>query len=155
MEVITKEERDRLEARLKELRSNRTRLSERIAEARSHGDISENAEYHAAKEQQGLEEAEIRRMEERLARCQVVDGDAPRAADVVFLGSTVRLREEGSGEEELYRLVGEASPDLPADYVEVTATSPMGEALMKARVGETISVRAPRGLKRFVIVEII
>jgi transcription elongation GreA/GreB family factor len=74
---------------------------------------------------------------------------------VVFLGSTVKLRELGSGDEDLYRLVGEATGDLALDYIEVTTTSPMGEALMKAHVGETISVRAPRGVKQFLIVEIV
>jgi len=131
-----------------------TQITARIAEARELGDLKENAEYHAAREQQGYEEAEIKRLQKRLDQSQVVDGTTQMAEGVVFLGSTVKLRDEKTGEEDLFRLVGEASGDLSLDYVEVTVTSPMGEALMKASVGETISVRAPRGVKKFLIVEI-
>lgn len=155
MDVITPTERDAIKKRLDDLIANRTRLSERIAEARALGDLKENAEYHAAREQQGLEEAEIRRLEERLARAHVVDSEAMRDAEVVFVGSRVRLRELDSGDEDEYVLVGEASGNLDLDYVEVTVTSPMGEALMKARVGETVRVRAPRGVKEFEILEIL
>lgn len=153
MELITAEEKSRIEAKLAELRANRPRLTERIAEARALGDLKENAEYHAAREQQGYEEAEIKRLEKRLEAAQVVD-DANKADGVVFLGSTVKLREVDTGDEDLYKLVGEATGDLSLDYIEVTTTSPMGEALMKASVGETISVRAPRGVKQFLIVEV-
>ncbi|HZW10362.1 MAG TPA: transcription elongation factor GreA [Phycisphaerales bacterium] len=155
MELITRDDKERLEARLAELRANRPRITERIAEARALGDLKENAEYHSAREQQGMEEAEIKRIEERLAKAQMIGEGKSQAEGVVFLGSTVKLREVGSGDEDLYRLVGEATGDLSLDYIEVTTTSPMGEALMKAHVGETISVRAPRGVKQFLIVEIV
>ncbi|MBK7404871.1 MAG: transcription elongation factor GreA [Phycisphaerales bacterium] len=154
MEMITPEDKVRLETRLTELRANRPRITERIAEARALGDLKENAEYHSAREQQGMEEAEIKRLEDRLATAHVVDDSKPQADGVVFLGSTVKLREVGSGDEDLYRLVGEATGDLSLDYIEVTVTSPMGEALMKSRIGETVSVRAPRGVKEFLIVEV-
>ena len=154
MELITQAEREQLQKRLDELKANRPVMSERIPGARALGDLKENAEYHAAREQQGLEEAEIRRLEEKLKNAQVVD-DSMKASGVVFLGSTVKLRDLSDGDEDLYKLVGEASGEMPADYVEVTATSPMGEALMKARVGETIRVNAPRGVKRFEVVEIL
>jgi len=153
MEVITADEKVKLEERLKTLLDNRPRISARIAEARELGDLKENAEYHSAREQQGLEEAEIGRLEQRLASAKVVDGGQV-AEGVVFLGSTVKLREVGTGDEDLFRLVGEATNDLSLDYVEVTTNSPMGEALMKARVGETISVKAPRGMKKFEIIEV-
>ncbi|MBX3364979.1 MAG: transcription elongation factor GreA [Phycisphaeraceae bacterium] len=156
MEIITKQERETLEARLRALYENRQVLTTRIQEARELGDLKENAEYHAARELQGQEEAEIRRLEDRLAKVQVVEGGgASKEAGVVFLGSIVKLREEGSDEDELYRLVGEASGDMDSEYIEVTVSSPMGEALMKASVGETIAVRAPRGVKRFLIVELL
>ncbi|MCC5786540.1 MAG: transcription elongation factor GreA [Phycisphaerales bacterium] len=155
MEFVSKDEKARLEKRLRELLANRSKISERIAEARDLGDLKENAEYHSAREQQGLEEAEIRRLEERLQRVQVIeDNNAATEAGVVFLGTTVRLRETDSGDEDLFRLVGEAGGD-DEDVVEVTLNSPMGEALMKARVGEKIKVRAPRGVKEFEIVEIV
>ena len=155
MDVITKAEKDKLQERLNELIANRPVISERIAEARALGDLKENAEYHAAREQQGLEEAEIKRLEQRINTAQVIS-DEHKAADVVFIGSTVKIREVGDDEEELYRLVGESSgdDDLSSDVIEVTASSPMGEALMKARIGETVRVNAPRGVKRFEILEI-
>ena len=154
MDVITPAEKQKLQDRLNGLLANRSVISERIAEARALGDLKENAEYHAAREQQGLEEAEIRRLEERIGSAQVVD-ESKQAADVVFIGSTVQLREEGDDEIELYRLVGESTGSSDPEIVEVTATSPMGEALMKARVGEVVRVNAPRGVKRFEIVGIL
>lgn len=153
MDVITKEEKQKLKERLDGLLANRSVISERIAEARALGDLKENAEYHAAREQQGIEEAEIRRLEERLTTAQVVDS-SKTAEGVAFIGSTIKLREEDDDEVETYRLVGEATDNLDDEIIEVTATSPMGEALMKARVGEIVRVNAPRGVKRFEILEI-
>ena len=153
MDVITADEKAKIKARLDELLAHRSVITDRIADARALGDLKENAEYHAAREQQGLEEAEIRRLEERLSKAQVID--ETRTADgVAFIGSTVKIREVGDDEIETYRLVGEAGAGTDPDVIEVTATSPMGEALMKARVGETVRVNAPRGVKRFEIVEI-
>lgn len=153
MDVITPAEKQKLQDRLDALLANRSAISERIAEARALGDLKENAEYHAAREQQGMEEAEIKRLQERLASAHVVD-ESKTAEGVVFIGSLVKLREEDDDEIETYRLVGEASGSDDPDIIEVTATSPMGEALMKARVGEMIRVNAPRGVKTFEIVEV-
>ncbi|HYF16129.1 MAG TPA: transcription elongation factor GreA [Phycisphaerales bacterium] len=156
MELVTAAEKKQIEERLAGLVANRSSLSARIAEARAHGDLRENGDYHAAREQQGMEEAEIRRLQERLASMSVIDEKMTKALDgTVFIGCTVKLREEGTDDEDLYKLVGEASPVMPADYVEVTATSPMGEALLKAKIGETIRVTAPRGVKKFTVVEIL
>lgn len=153
MEFLTAEERAKLEARLAYLKGNRPAMATRIAEARALGDLRENADYHAAREDQAMEEAEIRSLEDRLSKVKVVQ-DLPLAEGVVFLGATVKLREVDSGDEELYRLVGEATGAASGDVIEVTATSPMGEALMKARVGEVVKVSAPRRVMRFEIVEI-
>lgn len=155
MDIMTPDERVQIEVRLNALLANRSQISERIAEARALGDLKENAEYHAAREQQGMEEAEIRRLEERLAKAHVVSTDLGKTTGQVFLGSTVKLREVESGEEELYKLVGDAQPGLDSEIIEVTVTSPMGEALFKANVGETIRVRTRRGLKAFVVVELV
>jgi transcription elongation factor GreA len=153
MEFITPEERDTIQARLDELIAQRPLISKRIGEARALGDLSENAEYHAAREDQGLMEAEIRRLEDRLKNAKTVDqDDVPE--DMVFLGATVKLVDE-EGDEDLYRLVGESSGKFDFDVIEVTAASPMGEALMKARVGETVRVDLPKGTKRFTILEIV
>ncbi|MGP1272798.1 MAG: transcription elongation factor GreA [Phycisphaerales bacterium] len=154
MEFITQEEKAGLEQRLKALLANRSAISERIAEARALGDLKENAEYHAAREQQGMEEAEIRRLEERLASSQVVDG-SKQADGVVFIGSIVRLKDLARGDDDTYRLVGELSGNALAEHVEVSVNSPMGQALLKSRVGEVIRVDAPRGVKQFEIVELL
>ena len=155
MSMITAEEKAQLETKLADLIANRPKISARIAEARALGDLKENAEYHSAREQQGLEEAEIRRLEERLATAQVVDSGLAKEAALVFLGSTVKLKELKSGREDVFRLVGESSGDEDDEVVEVTTSSPMGEALLKSRVGETIRVKAPRGEKQSEVVEIL
>lgn len=155
MDLITKDEKAQVEKHLAGLLANRLKLSARIAEARAHGDLKENADYHAARDQQGLDEAEIRRLEERLATAQVVDDTLTKATGIVFLGSLVRLRDADTNEEDVFKLVGEFSDDPPDDYDEVTVASPMGEALMKARIGETVRFNAPRGVKRFEILELL
>lgn len=154
MEYLTPEERDRVAKQLEDLKGKRRQITDRIAEARAHGDLKENAEYHAAREDQGLNEAKIRQLEERLATAQIVDPDSiPK--DEVFVGATVKLREESSGKEFTYRLVGDATGEYLEDIIEVTSGSPIGRAMMHAKVGETIRVDLPKGLKRFEIVEIL
>ncbi len=155
MEMITRDEKQQIEARLASLLGNRPVISQRIAEARAMGDLKENADYHAAREDQGMQEAEIRRIQERLSRSSVVEEGAHKSTGVVFLGATVKLREVGSDEVEVFRLVGESSGSVSVDIVEVTASSPMGEALMKARVGEVVAVRGPRGTTKFEILELV
>ena len=156
MDLITADEKAKLEGRLDELKAQRPIISQRIADARALGDLKENGEYHAAREDQGLMEAEIRRIEERLKSAHVA-GEVEMPEDMVFLGAVVKLKEADSGEEENYKLVGAASGkfDMDADWIEVTASSPMGAALMKARVGETVRVDLPRGTRRFEILEIL
>jgi len=153
MDFITADEKLHLEAKLAELRAKRPQIVQRIAEARALGDLRENAEYHAAREDQGMNEAEVRRLEERLSTARVVCSDSVPVDDVL-IGATVKLRDE-DGDEEVYRLVGESTGRIDGDVMEVTATSPMGEALMKSRVGETVRVDAPRGVIKFLIVEIL
>jgi transcription elongation factor GreA len=153
MNYMTAEDKARLEEQLKGLKANRKAISDRIGRARELGDLSENAEYHSAKEDQGHNERKIRDLEEKLASAVVVD-DQDMPEDMVFIGATVRLRDVSSGDEDLYRLVGDSTGAMDADFIEVTPTSPMGQSLLKARVGETIRVDLPRGERRFEIVEI-
>lgn len=154
MDYMTAEDKDRLEQELAQCISKRKVITNRIAEARELGDLSENAEYHAAREDQGMNEARIKQLEQRLAGAVVTESEnVPE--DMVFVGTTVKLREVGSGDEDLYRLVGEASGRFDTDYVEVTPNSPMGMALMKARVGETVRVDSRRGEARYEILEIV
>lgn len=156
MEMMTREEKQSIEERVQFLVNNRKAITTRIAEAREQGDLSENADYHAAREEQGLQEAEIRRLTERLHNISVIDDNAAKSAGVVFVGAKVKIREVGSDEDEIVKLVGDStSAGGGTDYFECTGSSPMGEALLKARVGEVVAVRGPRGLKRFQILEII
>ena len=154
MQFLTADEKKSLETKLEDLKAKRPDISNRIAEARAHGDLKENAEYHAAREEQGLMEAEIRRLEERLASSKVVEsGDMPD--DVVFVGSMVRIRDVDRDDEDVVKLVGELSGEFYDDYEEVSVGSPMGESLMKARVGDVVKVDTPRGVKRFEVLELL
>ena len=154
MDYITEQDKQDLEAQLAERIRNRKVISKRIEEARELGDLKENAEYHAAREDQGLNEAKIRDLEARLSTA-IVASDSELPEDMVFVGATVKLRDVENGDEEMYKLVGQTSGSLDLDVIEVTPTSPLGEALIKARVGETVRVDLRRGPKRFEIVEIV
>ncbi|MCH2135444.1 MAG: transcription elongation factor GreA [Phycisphaerales bacterium] len=154
MEYITADDKSKLEEELSDRVKRRKEISDRIGRARELGDLKENGEYHAAREDQGMNEARIKLLEERLASAVVADtDDVP--ADMVFLGATVKLRDIATDDEDLYKLVGEASGRYDLDYVEVTSNSNLGQALMKTHVGEQIRVDLPRGAKTFEIVEIV
>ena len=155
MELISKADKERLETQLAECIQFRPVIAQRIAEARAQGDLKENADYHAAREDQAMNEAKIRELEAKISRVQVA-GEVEVPTDMVFLGATVRLKDVGNGREEVFRLVGQMSDDGgPDDVIEVTASSPMGIALMKARINETVRVDLPRGERRFLVVAII
>lgn len=161
MELVTKADREKIEARLAALVHNRVALSKRINEAKELGDLKENGDYHAAREQQGMEEADIRRLTERLSNMSVIDEKMSKAVEgVVFIGSTVQLREmeddhtEKGRKNETIKLVGDFSGTESDDFDEVTATSPMGEALLKARVGDVVRYQAPRGVKMYKVMGI-
>lgn len=154
MEFLTAEEKVELEARLKGLYTKQKELVVRIAEARAKGDLKENADYHAAREDHGMNARVIGEVEEKLKNAAVTDPSVVPEG-MVFLGATVKLRNTKTGSEDLYKLVGEAKADLDADFVEVSSNSPMGQSLMKAHVGEKIRVDLPRGNKEFEIVEIV
>jgi transcription elongation factor GreA len=153
MEIISPADRSRMEQQLRDLYAQRPVISSRIADARANGDLKENADYHAAREEQGLVEAKIRELEQRLRSAQVA-GDAAVPKDMVFLGAVVRLKDVATGKSQTYKLVGNMT-DEDTDHIEVTSSSPLGIALMKARVGETVRADLPRGEKRFEIVEIL
>ena len=153
MEIISPADRAKMEQQLKELFAQRPIIATRIAEARANGDLKENADYHAAREEQGLNEAKIRELEMRLKTAQVA-ADSAVPKDMVFLGAVVTLKDTATGKTQLYKLVGNMSDD-DVDWIEVTSSSPLGVALMKARVGETVRADLPRGEKRFEIVSIV
>ncbi|MBL9118623.1 MAG: transcription elongation factor GreA [Phycisphaerae bacterium] len=154
MNFITPEEKSQLEQLLSSLRAADKMLIQRIQEARALGDLRENAEYHAAREDKAMNDAKIKEVESRLASAHIA-GEASVPTDMVFVGMMVRLRDVDRGDDDLYKLVGESTGRFDLEYIEVTTTSPMGVALMKARVGEVVRVDLPRGAKRFEIVEIV
>jgi len=141
-----------LEAELKRLKNvDRPRIVKEIGEARSHGDIAENAEYHAAKERQGLLEGRIRLLEDKLARAQIIDGTGQSTERVSF-GVTVVLENTESGEEVTYTIVGEDEADLKSGLISVT--SPLARALIGKGPGTAVQVQAPKGIREFEILEI-
>ena len=121
----------------------RPQITEAIAEARAHGDLKENAEYHAAREQQGFNEGRIQEIEGRLADCQVIDISKLTASDKVILGSTVTLIDAASGAEIRYRIVGEDEADLKEGKISVM--SPIARAIIGKSVGDIGVVDTPNG----------
>lgn len=155
MQIVSPEEKVAMEKRREELYKTQLDVQERIRRAASLGDLSENAEYHFAKEENRNVQRQIAELEAKLRSVSVVSiENVPE--NVVFLGHTVKLLDLSDDTEQLVRLVGEVlSPDPNSDILPVSVNSPMGEALLKARVGETVRVRAPRGTMEFKILGII
>ena len=154
MDYITQDDKKKIEEELNTRIRQRKEISDRIGRARELGDLKENGEYHAAREDQGMNEARIKQLEERLATAIVAD-NTEMPEDMVFIGATVKLKDIKTGSEQIYRLVGDMSGEFDPDCIEVTPTSALGTALMKSRVGETIRADLPRGEKRFEIVELL
>ena len=155
MQFVSAEEKVLLEKKREELYKAQVDVQERIRKAAALGDLSENAEYHFAKEENRRVERELAELEAKLKNVSVVGTDNI-PDDMVFLGHTVKLLDLSDDTETLVRLVGEATKPVPgSDVTDVSATSPMGEALMKARVGDTVKVKAPRGTMEFKILEIV
>jgi transcription elongation factor GreA len=155
MQIVSAAEKAELEKKREELYKLQIDVQERIRKAAALGDLSENAEYHFAKEENRHVQRQLSELEARLKSVSVVNTeDVPE--DMVFLGQTVKLLDLDDESEQLVRLVGEAqTPDANSDVLPVSVNSPMGEALMKARVGDTVKVKAPRGTMEFKILEIV
>ena len=154
-QLVTQEEKEKLQQQLKALVDKRPVISHAIAEAREKGDLKENADYHAARNEYALNESHIKNMEERLKSLTVVDTSSV-PEDMVFLGSTVKLKDLNTGDFETIRIVGEVGKiDDDSDIMEVSARSPLGEALVRARVGEKVNVNVPRGTLKYQIVELL
>ncbi len=132
-------------------RVERQKAIQDIAVARGHGDITENAEYDAAKERQSFVEGRIREIENRLANAQVIDTKNLPSDRIVF-GAKVRLSDIDSGGEVSYRLVGEDEADVKQGLISVT--SPLGQALIGRELNETVQVRAPGGVREYEILDI-
>ena len=143
---------DNLKADLHRLKTvDRPQIVREIEEARAHGDISENAEYHAAKERQGHIAGRIAAVEDRIARAQVID-PTEHETDRVRFGCTVRLEDTETGEEVRYTLVGEDEANASRGLISVT--SPVGRALIAKEVDDTVVVTVPKGTRELDILEI-
>ena len=145
---------EQLQEELKQLKNvDRPRITKAIAEARAHGDLKENAEYHAAKEEQGLSEARIRDIEAKLANAQIIDITAMTPSDKVIFGVTVVLYDVSTEEELRYRIVGDDEADIKSGLLSVSA--PIARAIIGKREGDEVDVQTPGGLKSYEISEVL
>ncbi len=150
---ITKRGAEKLKAELHELKTvQRPWVINAIAEARAQGDLSENAEYDAAKDRQGFIEGRIQEIEGKLSAAQVIDPSQLDAGGKVVFGATVELEDENSGEQVKYQIVGEDEADLKLGLVNIS--SPIARALIGKEEGDTAEVQAPGGVKRYEIVAV-
>jgi transcription elongation factor GreA len=150
---ITKRGADLLKTELHRLKTvDRPAVIAAIAEARAQGDLSENAEYDAAKDRQGFIEGRIRELEGKLAAAQIIDPSSVDANGKVVFGATVELEEEDSGEQVKYQIVGEDEADLKQGLINIS--SPIARALIGKEEGDTAEVVAPGGIKRYEIVAV-
>jgi transcription elongation factor GreA len=141
-----------LETELQRLKSQeRPRIIQAIAEARAHGDLSENAEYHAAKEAQGMNEAKVAELEDKLGRADVID-PTKLSGDSVKFGATVELVDEDTEEEVTYKLVGDLEADVKSGKVSIS--SPIARALIGKAVGDSVEVTTPKGSRSYEILKI-
>ena len=149
---MTREGYEKLKADLERMSSvEMIEVAKRIAAARDLGDLSENAEYHAAREDQGMLQARIDALRDKLARANIIDRSSLPSDTVVF-GSRVRVKDLDSGEEEVYELVGPGDEDY--DNNRILTTSPRGQGLLGTKVGDVAEIKVPRGILRYQILEI-
>lgn len=149
---MTAEGHQALEEELKRLRSvERPRIINAIAEARSHGDLSENAEYHAAKEAQGMNEARIAELEEKLGRSEIIDV-TKLTGDTIKFGATVTLVDEDTDEEKAYKIVGDLEADVKTGKISIS--SPIARALIGKTTGDSVEVTTPGGARAYEILDV-
>jgi transcription elongation factor GreA len=150
---LTKKGSEKLREDLRRLKTvDRPRVIQAIAEARAHGDLSENAEYHAAREQQGFIEGRIKDIEHALSHCEIIDVTALPASTRVVFGATVELSDQEDGSEMRYQIVGEFEADARLGLISIT--SPIARALVGKREGDVVEVAVPGGLKAYEIVAV-
>ena len=142
---------EKLTADLKALRAERPKIVDAIEEARAHGDLSENAEYDAAKEQQGFIEGRIREIEDFIARAQIIDPKSLNAGDRIVFGATVELEDE-EGQAITYQIVGDAEADIKENKISIS--SPVARALIGKHEGDSIEVNAPGGTREYSILSV-
>lgn len=150
---MTKAGAERLRQELARLKTvDRPKIIAAIAEARAHGDLKENAEYHAAREQQGFIEGRIQHLEYSISHAQLIDVAKLNPGDKVVFGATVTLSDEETAEEITYQIVGDVEADIKHNRIAVS--SPISRALIGQLVGDVVVVRAPVGDKEYEIVDV-
>ena len=141
-----------LEVELQRLKAvERPRIIAAISEARAHGDLSENAEYHAAKEQQGLNEARVADLEDKISRAEVID-TSKMSGDTIKFGATVSLEDEDTGDKVKYTIVGDLEANLRDGKISIS--SPIARALIGKVKGETVEVTTPKGSRSFQVLKV-
>ena len=151
---ISQEGYDKVREQVRQLEEHEMpRIAEKIAEARAEGDLSENAEYHAQREAQGLLQAKINLLKTQLASSYIVD-KASMPKGVVAFGSRVTVRDMDDGSEEVYEFVGPGETDYDGDILKILCTSPLAVSLMGKKPGDTVEVPLPRGKQRLEVVSI-
>jgi len=144
---------ERLRIELRKLKQeDRPRIIQAIAEARAHGDLSENAEYHAAREQQAFCEGRIKELEHDLSHCEIIDVSSMPKIDKVVFGATVDLEDQDGGAEITFQIVGEPEADVRLGLISIT--SPIARALVGKVEGDVVDVSVPGGTRAFEIVSI-
>ena len=144
---------EKLRVELQGLKNNdRPEVIQAIADAREHGDLKENAEYHAAREQQGFIEARIKDLEAKLSNAQIIDITKIDGGGKVIFGATVGLEDIDNGESVTYQLVGEDEADIKEGRISIT--SPIARALIGKEAGAEVTVQVPSGVREFEIIEI-
>jgi transcription elongation factor GreA len=144
---------ERLHEELKRLKGvDRPKVIQAIAEARAHGDLKENAEYHAAREQQGFIEGRIQDIEGKLSNAEIIDVTKVNGGGKVIFGATVVLSDEDSGNEVTYQIVGEDEADIKAGRISVN--SPIARGLIGKMEGDSVAIRTPAGEKQFEIIAV-
>jgi transcription elongation factor GreA len=148
---ITTKGAQRLRAELEELKSvKRPAVINAIAEARAHGDLKENAEYHAAREQQGFIEGRIKQLEAELSHAQLIDVASLNAGSRIVFGATVQLADADTDEEKTYQIVGDLEADIKQGLIAIS--SPVARALIGKHEGDTVTIDAPAGQREYEII---
>ena len=149
---ISREGMNKLELELKNLRNvERVNVIKSIAEARAHGDLSENAEYHAAREKQGFIEAKIFELEDRISRAEIIDVAQVRGEEVKY-GASIKLFDEDKDNEIVYKIVSEYEADVSKGLISIT--SPLAKALIGKKVKESLEFSTPKGMKYYQIISV-
>jgi transcription elongation factor GreA len=149
---ISKEGMNKLEIELNNLRFiERPNIIKSISEARAHGDLSENAEYHAAKEKQGFIEAKISELEDKISRAEIIDVSQVRGEQVQY-GASIRLLDEDTEKEIAYKIVSEYEADVSKGMISIT--SPLSKALIGKKVNESLEFNTPKGIRYYKILSV-